>query len=95
MTIQNQSQKFMISQSQGQKLLLSCVTVIRDFPTTRKVEEVAIETLVDLPTEPTLELVPPLVGMMVSYFLRLSDVYDPLQIYLQESGSQKIRPLMV
>ena len=46
-----------------------------------KVEALLIETLVDLPTEPTLELVPTLVptlaAMRVSFFLRSPDVYDP------------------
>ena len=60
-----------------------------------KVEELSVKTLVDLPAEPTLDLIPPLTVMRVSFFLRSSDVYDPLQICLQEPGSQKIRPIMV
>ena len=45
-----------------------------------KVEELSIETLVDLPAEPTLELVPHLAVMRVSFFLRSPDVYNPLQM---------------
>ena len=60
-----------------------------------QVEKFHVKTLVDLPAEPTLELVPPLAGMMVSYFLRSPDAYDPLQICLQEPGSQEIMPLML
>ena len=64
-------------------------------PQPMKVEELPVETLVDLLAEPTLELVPPLTGMKVSFFFRLPNAYDPLQICLQEPGSQEIRPLMV
>ena len=42
-----------------------------------------------------MKLVPPLAVMKVSSFLRSSDVYDPLQICLQEPGSQEIKPHMV
>ena len=56
-------------------------------PQLMKVEELTVETLVDLPAEPTLKLVPLLAAMRVSFFLRSPDVYDPLQICLQESGS--------
>ena len=60
-----------------------------------KVEELPVETLVDLPAELTLELVPPLTVMRVSFFLKSPDVYDPLQICLQKPGSQEIRSLMM
>ena len=60
-----------------------------------KVEGLPVETLVDLLTEPTLKLVPPLATMSVLFFLRSPDVYDPLRICLQEPGSQVIRALMV
>jgi len=60
-----------------------------------KVEELHVKTLVDLPTEPTLELIPPLTGMRVSFFLRSPDAYDSLQICLQKLGLQEIRSLMV
>jgi len=56
----------------------------RDFPTVHESVELPIETLVDLPTEPTRELVPYLAAMRTSFFLRSPDVYDPLQIFLQE-----------
>jgi len=48
-----------------------------------KVEELHVETLVDLPGEPTFELVPPLAATRISIFLRSPNVYDPLQIFLQ------------
>jgi len=57
-----------------------------------KVEELPVETVIDLLAEPTLELVPPLAGMRVSFFLRSPDAYDSLQICLQELSSQEIRP---
>jgi len=60
-----------------------------------KVEELHVETLVDLPTKPTLELVRSLAAMRVSFFLRSPNVYDSLQICLQEPGSQEIKSLMV
>ena len=43
-----------------------------------KVEELHVETFVDLSSELTLELVPPLTAISVSFFLRSPDVYDPL-----------------
>ena len=51
-----------------------------------KVEELSIETLVDLPipVKPTMELVQSLTTMRTSLSLRLPDVYDSLQIFLQE-----------
>ena len=52
-----------------------------------EVEELPVEILVDLTAEPTLELVPPLAGMRVSFFLRSPDAYDPLHKCLQELGS--------
>jgi len=60
-----------------------------------EVEGLPVEILVDLPAELTLKLVPPLAAMRVSFFLRSPDVYDPLQICLQESGSQEINALLV
>ena len=61
----------------------------------QEVEEPLIETLVDLPAEPTMDLVPSLTTMRASLFLRLSDVYDPLQVFLQETCSHEINLLMV
>ena len=55
-----------------------------------EVKEPLIETLVDLSVEPTMELVPSLTVIS----LRSSDVYDPLQIFRQETGSQKIGVLV-
>ena len=60
-----------------------------------KVEELPIETLVDFPAEPTLELASHLAAMRVSFFLRSPDVNDLLQICLQEPGSQEMRSLML
>ena len=58
-----------------------------------KVVELLVEILIDFLAEPTFELVLPLAVMRVSFFLRSPDVYGTLQICLQESGSQEIRPL--
>ena len=49
-------------------------------------EEPLIETLVDHLTEPTIELV----SSLIVVSLRSPDVYDPLQIFLQETVSQEI-----
>jgi len=56
---------------------------------TTEIEELAIETLVDLPAEPTVT------GMRASLSLRSPDEYDLLQIYLQEIDSQGIKLLIV
>ena len=55
-----------------------------------EVEELPIETLLDLPVELTTNLVPSLAAMRASLSLRSLDVYDLLQIILQEAGSQEI-----
>jgi len=52
------------------------------FPQHMKVEELPVETFVDLSVEPTLKLLPPLTAMSISFFLRSPNVYDPLQICL-------------
>ena len=59
-----------------------------------EVEELLIETLVDILTESTMELVPSLTVMRASLFLRLPDVYDLLQIFLHETISQEIDTLI-
>ena len=41
-----------------------------------------------------MELLPPLTTMRASVFLRSLDVYDPLQIFLQDAGSQEIGALI-
>ena len=46
-----------------------------------EVKESLIETIVDLPVEPTMELVPSLTAIS----LRSLNVYDPLQIFLQKT----------
>ena len=58
-----------------------------------KSEKTLIKSLIDLPTEPTMELMSSLIAMRAS--LKLPDVYDPLQIILQETGSQEIKLLMM
>ena len=55
-------------------------------PQPTKVEELLIDIFVDLPVELSVELFLP--AMMVSWLsLRLHDVYDPLQIFVYETGS--------
>jgi len=58
------------------------------------VEEPLIETHVDLPAEPTIELLSFSPAMMFHLSLRSPDVYDLFQIFLQETGSQKIGALV-
>ena len=58
-------------------------------PRPTKVVELHIEKHVYLLAEPTLESIPSLTVMRVSLFLRLSDLYDPLQFFLQKAGSQE------
>ena len=57
------------------------------------VVELHIENHVDLLTELTLELLPSLVVLRVSFFLISPDVYDPLQIFLQKANSEEINAL--
>jgi len=59
-----------------------------------EVEELPIETLVDLPAQPVMELVPSLAAMRASLSLRSSDEYDSLQIFQQETVSQGIGTLI-
>ena len=60
-----------------------------------EVEKLPIDTLVKLPPDPTMELVSSLVVMKTSLSLRVPDVYDPLQIFLQETRSHVISLFMV
>ena len=60
-----------------------------------EVEKLPSETLVDLPAEPTMELVSSLTAMRASLSLRSPDVYDQLQFFLHESRSQVIWLFMV
>jgi len=55
-----------------------------------EVEEPPIETLVDLPTEPTMELVSFFTAKRATLSLRSPDVYNSLQIFLQEIRSEEI-----
>ena len=56
------------------------------------VEELPIKTLVDLPAEPIIELVSSLIAIGPHYPSR--DVYDLLQIFLQETILQEIGTLI-
>jgi len=49
----------------------------------------------DLPAEPTMKLLPSSPAMRVQLSLRSSDTYDSLQIFLQQTGSQEIKRLIV
>jgi len=59
-----------------------------------EVEELPIDTLVNLSTELTIELFSS-VMIFFSLSLRSPNIYDPLQIFLQEMGAQEIRLLKV
>ena len=59
-----------------------------------KVIKLPIETLVDLPIELSMNLVPTVLSMRTLFFLRSLDVYDPLQILIQEPLSQEIHKLV-
>jgi len=72
--------------------LVSLQEEISPWPT--KVVELPIETLINLPAEPIRELVPSLAATRASDFLRLSDAYDPLQIFIHDAGSQEIGALV-
>ena len=52
-----------------------------------EVEELPIETLLDLSAESITELVPSLIVNRASLFLTSPDVYDLLQIFLQKTTS--------
>ena len=52
-----------------------------------EVEKLPTETFVDLSAEPTIEVVPSLIAIRVSLFLRSPDEYDPLQVFLHERVS--------
>ena len=60
-----------------------------------EVKELPIEIFVDFSTEPTMRLLSLSPPMIVLLSLRLSDIYDPLQIFLQEAGSHEIKLVMV
>jgi len=54
-----------------------------------------VEIFTDLLAEPTIEILPSPPSMRVPLSLRLLDTYDPLQMFLQQTGSQEIKFLMV
>ena len=60
-------------------------------------KEPLIETRINLPVEPIMELVPSLTAMSLSsaISLRSPDIYDPLYIFLHKTRSQEISLLMV
>ena len=60
-----------------------------------EVKDSLIEIVVYLPAESTMELLSSSSAMRVLLSLRSTDTYDPLQIFLQQTGSQEIKPLMV
>ena len=59
-----------------------------------EVKESLIEIFVDLYVKPTIELLPSSPAMRALLSLRLPDIYNPLQIFLQQICSQKIKLLM-
>ena len=61
----------------------SGLKVVAELAPLQEVEELRIETLLDLPVELTTNLVPSLAAMKGSLSLRSPDVYDLLQIFLQ------------
>ena len=58
-----------------------------------EVEELLIGTLIDLPAEPTMELLLSSPGMRIPVSLRPPNLYDPLQIFLKDTvtGDQVIQ----
>jgi len=66
-------------------------------PRPAEVEKPLEEISADLPIELTItiELLPSPPAMRVPLSLSLSDIYDPLQIFLRQTGSQQIKFLMV
>jgi len=56
-----------------------------------KVEEFLIGTLVDLLSESTMELLLSSPTIRIPVSLRSPDLYDPLQIFLQDTESHEIR----
>jgi len=57
----------------------------------KEVKELLIGTLVNLPAEFTIELLPFFSAMRIPMTLRSPDLYDPLHIFLHETESQGIR----
>ena len=72
--------------------LVSLKEEISSRPT--EVEELPIETLVDLLAEPTKKFVPFLTALRVSLFFRSPDMYDSLHIFLMETVSQEFDTLI-
>jgi len=60
-----------------------------------EVEELPIETLIYLLTEPTMRSLSLSPTMIFSLSLRSPDVYDTLQIFLQEAKLQEIKQVMM
>jgi len=64
----------------GPEFVAELVSLQEDIFSQPRVVELPIETLVDLPTEPTMELVPSLIAMRTSLLFRSPDEHDPLQM---------------
>ena len=60
-----------------------------------EVKEPLVEIFVNLPAEFIMDLLPSSPAIRVPLSLRLPDTYDPLQIFLQQTGSHEIKLLMV
>jgi len=60
-----------------------------------EIREPLVEISADLSAELDMELVPPTPDVRVPVTLRSPDLYDPLQIFLQETMSQEVRLFMV
>jgi len=71
------------------------VPLQEETPQPTEVEEPLIEISIDLPSEPTMELLLSSPAMRVSLSLRLHDTYDHLHIFLRQTCSQKIKLFMV
>ena len=57
-----------------------------------EVEELLIETLLDLPVKPTMELVPSLATMRVLLSLRLPDEYNPFRYFYSRQFHRRVTP---
>jgi len=60
-----------------------------------KIEEPLVKNSVDLSAELAIELMTSTPAMKVPLSQRSPDLYDPLQIFLQETESQEVRLFMV
>ena len=77
------------------EVVTELVTLQEKTSQSTEVEEPLIEIFVDLPAEPTMDLLPSSSATRVTLSLRSRDTYDPLDIFLQQAGSQEIKFLIV